>query len=102
VSPVHNVRSQEGDPHDRLTKLADLMIQALEGRGDTADVRGVVMLFTRLNEDTNQCGTGIFGYEEDADDDPALDVMRAMEGVLASKGIKMNLIVTDGPIGGQG
>jgi hypothetical protein len=96
---VRNTKLTEDEPHDDLTRLGNLVLEALEGRGDTEDVRAVVMLFRKVDETTDQVGTAIRGYEDNGAE-AAADMLVALQGIFAANGLTLNVI--QAPVVGEG
>lgn len=75
----------EGKPHDRLTGLANEVLDELWKREGTEDVKAIVML---TDEEWN--GIGLGGWE---DDHEALAHMLVfMQGILEANGQRMEVI----------
>jgi hypothetical protein len=53
-----------GDPHDRLTRIGDRLITALEADPEYQDDTLVAML---ANDQERRRGTAIYGFESDSD-----------------------------------
>lgn len=59
---IEDVKATKGDPHDRLTSIADEMLQHVPD-----GVRAVVLLTEPSEDGTNIGGAGLRGYEMRSD-----------------------------------
>lgn len=58
-------RRSEGEPFDRLTRMADAITEALEAHPEFDENDRVIVML--VNSETKQAGLELSGYDEDAD-----------------------------------
>ena len=75
----------EGEPHDELTLLTDLMWKAVEADpGYDERIKGIV--FLNLGD---RAGVGLFGYDSDAE--AIADIFVHMRGIFAANGQELQI-----------
>jgi hypothetical protein len=77
-----DVTRTEGEPHDRLARIAAAMIQTLEWHPDYEP--GDTALVLVSGGDPRRGGTGMFGYEDDVD--AVVDLFEHFRAVMEANG----------------
>jgi hypothetical protein len=84
-------RRTAGEPHDRLTRLADAMITALEANPDYED--GIkAMIFV---DHGNRGGIGMHGWDDDAD--AVAHLFGHLAAIFEANGQKLMVVPIGGP-----
>jgi hypothetical protein len=84
-----NVNRTEGQPHDRLTRLAAAMTDALEAHPEYAPtVKCAIFL-----DDGNRGGIQLHGYEDDAD--AVVDLLVHLQAIFRASGKRLDVVTLD-------
>lgn len=87
---VRNERT-EGEPSDRLTRLCDAMVTALEDDPEYQDGDHVVIFISRDIEETSQMQGGLVLHGYDDDTDALTDVFAHLAAIFEANGMKLML-----------
>lgn len=79
------------EPHDRLTKLGDVMLQALALQDGADDVQAIVML-----SDGKSRATCLAGFEEGTNE-PLIEMFVHLSAIFSSAGKTLTLIPVSDP-----
>lgn len=87
---MRDARRTDGQPHDRLTELAGVMVAALESEEGADGVQAIVML-----SDGKLAGATIHGYDDVGE--MAGHLISHARAILAAYGLDVTVHVVDDP-----
>jgi hypothetical protein len=87
---MSEIRKTEGQPHDRLTEFAGVMVAALENEPGTDDVQSIILL-----SEGSAAGVVIHGYDDDAQ--MLAHLASHMEAVFSAHGLAVSFHSVDDP-----
>lgn len=87
---MSDVRRTDGQPHDRLTELAGVMVAALESEEGAEDVKAFVLL-----SDDRQAGTIIHGYTDQSE--MAGHLLSHVKAILSAFGLEVAVHTVEDP-----
>jgi hypothetical protein len=91
----------EKEPHDRLTRMADAMTDALEAHPEYREGDRAIVMVT----DKERCGGHTSGYDDNEESarDMVVDLLAHSEAIFASVGMDFRVIpMPKNKMGGQG
>lgn len=77
---MSDAKRTEGEPHDRLTRLCDVMTRALEADPEYRDGDKVIVFL----DDGDRGGIQLFGYESDVD--AMADLLTHLKAIFEANG----------------
>lgn len=91
----NKVKRTEGNPHDRLTRIAATMIDTMLEHREHGDERCVVMLSDPVRKES---GLVLCGYEDDAE--AMVDMLGHLQAIFAANGKTLEVVaIPDSPEG---
>lgn len=83
-----DVKTSEGEPHDRLTRLGDEVLNALVAhRQYTPGMKAMVFI-----HDDDRSGIAIHGYQHDEEIEPLIDLFIHLQAMFAAVGKELSLL----------